>query len=240
MRPVRLVGVDGDDTLWRCQDLFDEAARELGELVAGSTTPGVLAELLHEREAQNLELFGYGAKGFTLSAIETVLDLDHGSVDGSLVRAVLNIGRRLMAHPVEVLPGAEEALEALARTHPVVLVTKGDLVDQERKLERSGLRRHLAHVEIVSEKSTATYEELLRTLACPADEFLMVGNSERSDVEPVLEIGGWAIHVPYHTTWRRELVDRPSVAHPRRRTAATLADIPPLLADLSSHGALRP
>lgn len=231
MGPVRVVGIDGDDTLWRCQDLFDEATRELGELLAGSTDPQVLADALHDREARNLALFGYGAKGFTLSAMETVLELDHRGFDARLARAVLDIGRRLVAHPVELLDGAEEALAELSRTHPVVLVTKGDLVDQERKLETSGLRRHLAHVEIVSEKSPATYAELLRALGCPPEEFLMVGNSERSDVEPVLEIGGWAIHVPYRTNWRREVVDSPSLDHPRRKSATTLAEVPPMLVE---------
>ncbi|MDA8292686.1 MAG: HAD family hydrolase [Actinomycetota bacterium] len=238
--PVQLVGIDGDDTLWRCQDLFDAAVQELGQLLAGSAEPAAVADALHERETENLSLFGYGAKGFTLSAIETVLEVGARAVDGTVVRAVLGIGRRLIEHPVEVLPGADDALAAIARTHPVVLVTKGDLVDQERKLAESGLGRHLAHVEIVSEKSTGTYSDLLRTLGCPPEEFLMVGNSERSDVEPVLEIGGWAVHVPYRTTWRRELVEAPSVSHPRRRAAPTLADVPALIAPLSTRGPERP
>ncbi|HVC24822.1 MAG TPA: HAD family hydrolase [Acidimicrobiales bacterium] len=170
--------------------LSAKSGSDLADLLSDAAAPGVLAEALQRQEAENLPLFGYGAKGFTLSVIETALDLAGDAVDGALLRAVVEIGRTLMAHPVELLPGAEDALELLSRTHRVVLVTKGDLVDQERKLERSGLRRHLAHVEIVSEESTGAYGELIDALRCPPGEFLMIGNSERSDVEPVLEIGG--------------------------------------------------
>jgi putative hydrolase of the HAD superfamily len=230
MEGVRIVGVDGDDTLWRCQDFFDQAAREIAGLLApwasGATVGGALAE----QEATNLHLFGYGVKGFTISAIEVALDLSHGEAGSAVVAAVVDVGKRLLQHPVELLAGAEEAIAALDRTRKVVLVTKGDLVDQQRKLASSGLRRHLAHVEIVSEKDVTTYEELLRTLDCAPGEFLMVGNSERSDVEPVLAVGGWAVHVPYRTNWSRELVDAPSLGHPRRVTVASLSEIPALLA----------
>lgn len=229
MGPIRLVGIDGDDTLWRCQDFFDDAAAALRELLSPWATGPEIDEALHEREAANLRLFGYGIKGFTISAVEVAVELSAGAVDGGTIGAVVGVGRRLVEHPVELLPGAEDLVASLSRTHDVVLVTKGDLVDQERKLASSGLRRYFLHVEIVSEKDAATYVELLRTLDCAAEEFLMVGNSERSDIEPVLAVGGWAVHVPYHTTWRRELVAEPSLAHPRRATVVSLSDVPRLL-----------
>jgi putative hydrolase of the HAD superfamily len=227
--PVRLVGIDGDDTLWRCQDPFDEAEGAFCELVAPWASPAELGEALALRESANRPLFGYGIKGFTISAVEVAVDLSRGDVPARTVQAILDVGRALLEHAVEVLPDAETAVAALARTHKVVLVTKGDLVDQQRKLRLSGLAKHFAHVEIVSEKDPATYEELLVTLECPAEQFVMIGNSERSDVEPVLAIGAWAVHVPYHTTWRSELVGEPSLGHPRRRAVASLAEIPALL-----------
>ena len=222
---VEVVGVDGDDTLWRCQDAFDEAEVEVARLLAGSASADEVAAALARTERTNLGTYGFGVKAWTLNVLQTASELTDGAVP---VPELLELGRRLLTGPVEVLPGAEEAVLALGRTHRVVLVTKGDLVDQRRKLAASGLAGCFSHVEIVPDKTPPTYGELLRFLEVPPERFLMVGNSEVSDVHPVLELGGWAVHVPYRTTWVMERAEAP-VVHERRRTVASLAEVPVLL-----------
>jgi len=224
---VEVVGVDGDDTLWRCQDLFDAAETELADLLAPWADAPDVVRRIHEVERDNVRLYGFGVKAWTLSMLELTLSLSGGRAPGALLERVLDMGRDMLGGPVDVLPGAAEAVAALGGTHAVVLVTKGDLVDQQRKLAASGLAPAFAHVEIVSDKTQATYGELLRLLECPPERFLMVGNSEVSDVVPVLSLGGWAVHVPYRTTWSLERAE--PVQHDRRLTVASLADVPPLL-----------
>ncbi len=225
---VCVVGVDGDDTLWRCQDGFDQADAALSELFADAAPPEEVAAVQHATERRNLPTYGYGVKGWTLSALETGLQLVGEGFSAGQVRGVLDLGRSLLTGPVEVLPGAGDALAALSASHKVVLVTKGDLVDQRRKLAASGLAGHFAHVEVVPEKDVAAYAELLRFLGCRPEQFLMVGNSEVSDVHPVLDLGGWAVHVPYHTTWVHELAAEPRV-HERRASVVSLSEVPALL-----------
>ena len=223
--PVEVVGVDGDDTLWRCQDAFDEAEVEVARLLADHADAEHVAAVLARTERANLATYGFGVKSWTLNVLQSAQEI---AGPAAPVVPFLELGRRLLTGPVEVLPGAEEAVLALGRTHRVVLVTKGDLVDQRRKLAASGLAGCFSHVEIVPDKSAATYGELLRFLDVPAERFLMVGNSEVSDVHPVLEIGGWAVHVPYRTTWVLERAAAP-VIHERRVTVASLSDVPALL-----------
>ena len=223
--PVEVVGVDGDDTLWRCQDAFDDAEDEVARLLAAHAGPEQVADVLARTVRTNLPTYGFGVKAWTLNVLQTAHELAGAAAP---VSPLLELGRRLLTGPVEVLPGAEEAVLALGRTHRVVLVTKGDLVDQRRKLAASGLAGCFSHVEIVPDKTPATYAELLRFLAVSADRFLMVGNSEVSDVHPVLELGGWAVHVPYRTTWVLERAEAP-VVHERRVTVASLSEVPALL-----------
>lgn len=225
---VEIVGVDGDDTLWRCQDGFDAAEIELAGLLAPWAAADDVARVLHRHEDAGLPLYGFGVKGWALSAVSAAVEVSGGQVPGSVVEQVVALGRALLSGPVELLPGAREAVEALTATHRTVLITKGDLVDQRRKLRASGLAPLFAHVEVVPDKQEADYFELLALLECPAERFLMVGNSEVSDVVPVLALGGWAVHVPYRTTWVRERAE--PVEHDRRFTVASLADVPGLLA----------
>jgi putative hydrolase of the HAD superfamily len=223
--PVEVVGVDGDDTLWRCQDAFDEAEVEVARLLAPWADVEAVQAALARTERTNLSTYGFGVKSWTLNVLQTAQELAGAAAP---VTPFLELGRALLTGPVEVLAGAEEAVVALGRTHRVVLVTKGDLVDQRRKLAASGLAGCFSHVEIVPDKTPAAYDELLRFLDVPADRFLMVGNSEVSDVRPVLELGGWAVHVPYHTTWVLERAAEP-VVHDRRLTVASLSEVPALL-----------
>ena len=220
---VEVVGVDGDDTLWRCQDGFDEAEAEVARLLAPYADAPQVQAALAATERANLGTYGFGVKAWTLNVLETVQAY---GVD--LVPQVLGLGRDLLTGPVELLPGAREAVEALGRTHRVVLVTKGDLVDQQRKLRASGLRELFTHVEIVSDKTPEQYAELLSFLDVTPDRFLMVGNSEVSDVRPVLALDGWAVHVPYRTTWVLERVAEP-VVHDRLMTVGSLSQVPELL-----------
>jgi putative hydrolase of the HAD superfamily len=223
--PVEVVGVDGDDTLWRCQDGFDEAEVEVARLLAPYADTEQVQQALARTERANLATYGFGVKSWVLNVLQVAEELGGPPL---AIAPFLELGRALLTGPVEVLDGAEEAVLALGRTHRVVLVTKGDLVDQRRKLAASGLAGCFSHVEIVPDKTPAAYDELLRFLDVPADRFLMVGNSEVSDVRPVLELGGWAVHVPYHTTWVLERAAEP-VVHDRRLTVGSLSEVPALL-----------
>lgn len=223
--PVEVVGVDGDDTLWRCQDAFDAAEVEVARLLAPYADATQVQEALARTERANLATYGFGVKSWVLNVLQVAEELGGPPL---AIAPFLELGKALLTGPVEVLEGAEEAVVALGRTHRVVLVTKGDLVDQRRKLAASGLAGCFSHVEIVPDKTPAAYDELLRFLDVPAERFLMVGNSEVSDVRPVLELGAWAVHVPYHTTWVLERASEP-VVHDRRLTVASLSDVPALL-----------
>jgi len=229
---VEVVGVDGDDTLWRCQDGFDDAETEVARLLAPYADVEHVQAALAATERANLGTYGFGVKAWTLNVLETVQ-----RYDARLVPEVLALGKALLTGPVELLPGAEDAVVALGRTHRVVLVTKGDLVDQQRKLAASGLAGCFDHVEIVSDKTVSQYGELIAFLQVPPERFLMVGNSEVSDIHPVLALGGWAVHVPYRTTWVLERAAEP-VVHNRRVTVESLAEVPALLAISSSAGRL--
>jgi putative hydrolase of the HAD superfamily len=227
---VQVVGLDGDDTLWRCQEAFDAAQEELRELLRPFADAQMVDQTFDGLEATQLALYGYGVKTFTLCAVETAARLAGPALTGQLVRQVLGLGQAMLAAPVELLPGAADAVEALrADGHRLALVTKGDLIDQERKLAASGLSDAFDHVEILSDKTAEKYDELLRLLACPPSAFLMVGNSMRSDVGPVLALGGLAVHVPYHTTWHHEHDDAWR-SHPGLRVITILRELPAALA----------
>ena len=228
-QPIEVVGLDGDDTLWRCEDLFQQAQQQFRELLADFADAGLVDETLSRVERGNLALFGYGIKGFALSAVETAAQLAGDRLRAGLVEAILDLARGMLSSPVELLPGAADAVWALRDLgHRVVLVTKGDLLDQERKLEKSGLAEAFDHVEIISEKNVAKYAELLRVLGCPPERFLMVGNSVRSDIVPVVELGARAVHVPYHLVWDHEHVGS-WAGHPNVVEIANLSELPALL-----------
>jgi putative hydrolase of the HAD superfamily len=227
--PIEVVGLDGDDTLWRCEDLFQAAQQQFRGLLAEFADPVMVDATLSRVERGNLALFGYGIKGFALSAVETATELAGERLQGRLVEQILDLARSMLSAPVDLLPGAAEAVWALRDLgHRVVLVTKGDLLDQERKLQQSGLAAAFDHVEIISEKNTTKYAELLRVLGCPPQRFLMVGNSVRSDIIPVVELGARAVHVPYHLVWEHEHVGS-WAGHGSVVEIAALSELPALL-----------
>lgn len=205
---VEVVGLDADDTLWHNETYFADAQATFVEILSPWTPAGQDALALHDAtERRNLELFGYGIKGFTLSMIETALEVSGGEVSAAAIAELLDLGKRMLAHPVDLLDGVQEAVERLSERHRLVVITKGDLIHQEQKVARSGLAELFERVEIVSEKDRGTYAAVLGRTGVDPDRFCMVGNSVRSDVLPVLEIGGHAAQVPYEITWAHEEVD---------------------------------
>jgi putative hydrolase of the HAD superfamily len=205
----RLIGLDGDDTLWESEVHFADVHVVYRELLAPYVGEGTDVDArLYATERRNLELFGYGAKGFTLSMIETAIELSGGTVMTADISRILELGKGLLSHPVELIDGVVETVPALAAAgYRLVLVTKGDLFHQEQKVAASGLADHFEQIAIVSEKDEATYRRVLANAEVAPEEFLMVGNTIRSDVLPVLAIGGRAVQVPHHYTWSHEVVE---------------------------------
>lgn len=199
------IAFDADDTLWHSEYYYREAARSFTDLLEayGVAPEGSLAAL-HRIEVVNLPFFGYGIRGYTISMIEAAVHVTGGQVRGADVQAIVELGRTMTSHDIRLLDGAEEALARLANRHRLLLITKGDVLDQERKIQRSGLARYFRHVEIVSDKTPAAYSLLLERHKIDPIGFLMVGNSLRSDIAPVLALGGYAVHVPYELTWAHE------------------------------------
>jgi putative hydrolase of the HAD superfamily len=214
---IELVGFDGDDTLWHSEGYFQHAGAEFERIVGEwiDVTEASVRSRLHAVERKNLALFGYGAKGMTLSMIEAAIELTHGAIPASHIHRIVELGRVILEHPVELLPGIRAAVEAVALHHRVVLITKGDLFHQERKVEQSGLADLFHRIEIVSEKNTRSYARVLAECAVEAPRFAMVGNSLRSDIEPVIGLGGWGVHMPYHVTWEHELQHGVESGHAR-------------------------
>ncbi len=234
--PIRVIGLDADDTLWRTNIHFELTEARFAELLAPYAPPQVLRDRLRETEIRNLRLYGYGAKGFTLSMIETALGATGGQVPGAVVGEILAQGRALLETPVEPLPGVRDTLEALARDRRLVLITKGDLLHQEQKLAASGLGELFSAVEIVSDKTEATYARILGAMEVEPDAFLMVGDSLRSDVLPALKLGAFAAHVPHDWAWAHEHAEVP-IDHPRYLRLDALTELPERLARLQAEAA---
>ncbi len=208
------VAFDADDTLWENEHIFVDAKERCSDLLASYLPRGVsLEQALYERERVNLALFGYGIKGFMLSLIETVIQLSDGRVTGAELQRLLDIGKEMLLHPVNLLPEVEETLRQLAPRYPLLLITKGDLFDQENKVARSGLADYFQGIHIVSEKTPAAYSDILARHGIDPAGFLMIGNSLKSDVLPVVEIGGRAVHLPHEYTWIHERTE--TVEHER-------------------------
>ena len=222
---ITTLGLDADDTLWHNETIFRLSQDRFRALMADVAEPQVLDDRLAEIERRNLALYGYGVKGFTLSLIETAMELTHGDPPGRMIADILAAGREMLGHPVEPLPGVEAALAELALSYRLVLITKGDLLHQEQKLAASGLGDHFAAVEIVSEKDPSTYERVFARHGTGAGEAAMCGNSLKSDVLPALQAGAWAAHIPYPLTWAHEMAEPPA-GHPRFAELASLSQAP--------------
>jgi putative hydrolase of the HAD superfamily len=221
---IKVIGFDADDTLWVNETYFRDTENKFADLLEKYETKNKIDQELFKTEIKNLDLYGYGIKGFILSMIECALDLSNNEVSSKTIGAMLDLGKEMIAQPVELLNGVEEVLKNLKDRYRLIVLTKGDLLDQERKLEKSGLSEYFHHVEVLSDKKEKNYSDLLEHLQILPSEFLMIGNSLKSDVLPLVEIGARAIHVPFHTTWEHEEVKGP-IENNGYMTISTLTDI---------------
>lgn len=221
---ITTVGLDADDTLWHNETIFRLTHARFVDLLADHGDEATIEARLAETEQRNLRLYGYGIKGFTLSMIETAMELTDGQAPPHVVREILAAGREMLAHPVETLRGVDAVVAELSEKYRLVLITKGDLLDQERKLAASGLGDLFSAVEIVSEKDRATYERVFTRHGTGPAEAVMAGNSMKSDVLPAIAAGAFGVHIPYHVTWAHELADAP-VDESRYTSLSSIADL---------------
>jgi putative hydrolase of the HAD superfamily len=228
MTNIKVIAFDADDTLWVNEPYFRETEEAFGRLMANFMPPHTAARELLLTEIKNLPLYGYGIKGFMLSMVETALKITNNTIDAHGLEKIIELGKDLLARPIELLEGVEEVLLALKEHYRLVVATKGDLLDQERKLRLSGIEHHFHHIEIMSEKGEGDYKKLLKHLDIQPSEFLMIGNSLKSDVLPVLNIGGYAVHVPFHTTWEHEQIHH-TINHENFREVVHMNELLPLL-----------
>lgn len=230
--PIKVIAFDADDTLWVNEPFFREAEEKFASLLEDFMPQHGIMKELYRTEIENLTLYGYGIKGFMLSMIETALRITDHKMPISLIDKIIRIGQEMLEKPVELLPGVEEVLKALNGDYRMVLATKGDLVDQERKLRKSGLEQYFHHIEIMSEKRVGDYQKLIRHLDVHPSEFLMMGNSLKSDILPVLELGGHGIHIPFHITWLHEQIEH-EVEHERFYKVENIAQAGELIRRIS-------
>jgi len=234
-RNLTTIGFDADDTLWHNERFFRVTQDRFAELLMDHVPDTVDSQSLSERllaaEKRNLGRYGYGVKGFTLSMIETAIDVTEAQVPASVIQELITAGQMMLSYPIELLPAAQTAVEALADSHRVVLITKGDLLDQERKLAQSGLGELFDGVEIVSEKTPAVYTDIFARHGDGAERSMMVGNSMRSDVVPVIDAGGWGTYVPHGLVWEVEYAPAPEHSA-RYREIADLSALPDLVAGI--------
>lgn len=225
------IGFDADDTLWQNEAFFRLTQDRFARLLADHAAPDHLSHRLEAAERRNIGHYGFGVKGFTLSMIETAIEVTEGRVPASVIAELIAAGREMLEHPIDLLPQARSTVTALAADYRVLLITKGDLLDQERKLAQSGLGDLFNGVEIVSHKTEAAYRAIFARHGTGADQAMMVGNSLKSDVIPALQAGAWGVHVPHGLTWALEAADPPT-EHPRFHALASLANLPDLVDSL--------
>tara|TARA_R110002020_G_scaffold294201_9_gene510036 strand:- start:310 stop:1005 length:696 start_codon:yes stop_codon:yes gene_type:complete len=210
---IKVIAFDADDTLWVNETIFRNAEKAFAQQFSNYFEEDEIVKILLDTEIRNLETYGYGIKGFTLSLIEAAQDITKNNISGENLQFILDLGKQMLAEPVELIPEIEDVLKKLSKNYKLVVATKGDLLDQERKLIKSGLIDYFHHIEIVSDKKEKQYKKLVKHLDIKPEEFLMIGNSLKSDILPVLAMGGHAYHIPFHTTWVHEEV-KDEVKHP--------------------------
>lgn len=231
-----VIAFDADDTLWHNETLFLMAKDKFKELLSGYHSAELIERELDETEMRNISYFGYGIKEFALSMIETAIELTDGCIQGEEIQAIIDFAKEMLRAPVQLLEYVEEVIPELSALHRLMLITKGDLFDQEAKIARSGLADYFAYVEIVSEKKSETYEALLAKYGLAPGRFLMVGNSLKSDILPVLAIGGQAVYIPYQTTWIHEVVIHQDGAKKEYFELEHIGQLPALVERLNREG----
>ncbi|MBY0485585.1 MAG: HAD family hydrolase [Flavobacteriaceae bacterium] len=225
---LKVIAFDADDTLFVNEPYFQETEHKFCALMSDYLSQQGLSQELFRVEIQNLDLYGYGIKGYILSMIEAAMRISNNTISIEIVAKIIEYGKELLQKPIELLDGVEETLAALHGKYKLIVATKGDLKDQQSKLHRSGLGHYFHHIEVMADKQELNYEKLLKRLEINADEFFMIGNSLKSDVLPVLEIGGYAVHIPFHTTWEHEKISH-TVEHPNFKTLEKITDVLPIL-----------
>lgn len=225
---LKVIAFDADDTLFVNEPYFQETEEKFCALMSDYLSHQGLSQELFKTEIANLELYGYGIKGYILSMIEAAMRISNKTISIEVVEKITEYGKELLQKPIELLDGVEETLQALSGKYKLVVATKGDLLDQRRKLHNSGLGHYFHHIEVMSDKKEKDYEDLLKRLEIKAEEFFMIGNSLKSDVLPVLNIGGYAVHIPFHTTWEHEKINH-KVEHPNFKALEKITEVLPLL-----------
>ena len=221
---IKVIAFDADDTLWDNENYFQEIEKKFCELMEEYLPQHSGARELLRIEIKNLPLYGYGIKAFMLSMIETAIEISSGTISVSVIEKIIGYGQELLQKPIQKLDGVDEVLESLKDRYRLVVATKGDLLDQERKLKKSGIEHYFHHTEIMSEKGEADFRKLIKHLDIKPEHFLMIGNSLKSDILPVLNIGGHAFHIPYHVTWGHEKIEY-EVNHANFKQFATIREI---------------
>ncbi|WP_300565414.1 HAD family hydrolase [Flavobacterium sp.] len=225
---LKVIAFDADDTLFVNEPYFEETEKKFCGLMEDYLSHQGLSQELFRIEIQNLSLYGYGIKGYILSMIEAAMKISNNTISIEIIEKIILYGKELLQKPIELLDGVEETLAALHGKYKLVVATKGDLKDQQSKLHRSGLGHYFHHIEVMSDKQELDYEKLIQRLDIKASEFFMIGNSLKSDVLPVLGIGGHAVHIPFHTTWAHEKIDH-KVEHENFRALKTITEVLPIL-----------
>ena len=221
---LKIIAFDADDTLFVNEPYFQETEQKFCALMSDYLSHQGLSQELFKTEIANLDLYGYGIKGYILSMIEAALKISNNTLSLEVIEKIIELGKELLQKPIELLEGVEHTLKALHGKYKLIVATKGDLKDQQRKLHDSGLGNYFHHIEVMADKQEANYEKLLKRLEINADEFFMIGNSLKSDVLPVLNIGGHAVHVPFHTTWEHEKISH-KIEHPNFKTLEKISDV---------------
>lgn len=228
---AKIIAFDADDTLWHNEPYFDEAQAKFCELFADYASKQEILQLILSHQVKNLPLYGFGIKAFTLSMIDSALELTNDQISGQGIKKIIAIGRDLLQKPVELLPEVEDVLQQLKGKYKLVVATKGDLKDQHRKLHDSGIGHYFHHIEVMSDKKELDYEKMLGRLDTKPEDFIMIGNSLKSDVLPVLNIGGHGYHIAYHTTWEYEKIDF-EIQHDNFKSFEKITDVLPILLQL--------
>ena len=224
----KIIAFDADDTLFVNEPYFQETEHKFCDLMSDYLSHQGLSQELFKIEIQNLDLYGYGIKGYVLSMIEAAMKISNNTLSMEVIEKIIQYGKELLEKPIELLDGVEDTLKTLHGKYKLVVATKGDLKDQRSKLHRSGLGKYFHHIEVMSDKQEVDYTDLLKRLEIDPSDFIMIGNSLKSDVLPVLNIGGHAIHIPFHTTWEHEKIDH-TIEHPNFRTVEKISVILPFI-----------
>tara|TARA_R110002033_G_scaffold171142_1_gene216260 strand:+ start:1391 stop:2080 length:690 start_codon:yes stop_codon:yes gene_type:complete len=225
VKQIKVIAFDADDTLWVNETYFREAEQQFAKLLAAYETENKIDQELFKMEIKNLPLYGYGVKGFMLSMVESALELSNYKISQQKIEDILNIGKEMLEKPIELLDEIEKVLKALQGKYKLIVATKGDLLDQERKLEKSGLLQYFHHIEVMTDKKEADYKKLISHLDIESNQLLMIGNSLKSDILPLVNIGASAIHVPFHTTWSHEEVSTNEQSTTEYKTVKKISEI---------------